>query len=87
MTIINIDLNKAKNIWRNKIRNDRIPILEYLDIQFLRAIETNDIHKQNKIKTKKQLLRDAPLDPRIENVNSAQELLNINPVLEIGYDI
>lgn len=85
--MINIDLNKAKNIWRNKIRTDRIPILEYLDVQFLRAIETNNIERQNKIKNKKQLLRDAPSDPRIENANSPEQLKLIDPVSEIGYEI
>lgn len=85
--MININLNIAKNIWRNKIRSDRIPLLEYLDVQFLRAIENNDINKQNKIKYKKQLLRDAPSDPRINNANSPEELATIDPVKEIGYEI
>ena len=85
--MINIDLNKAKIIWKNKIRVDRLPVLEYLDVQFLRAIETNDIIKQNKIKHKKQLLRDAPSDHRIDNANSPDQLKLIDPVVEIGYDI
>lgn len=85
--MININLNIAKNIWRNKIRSDRIPLLEYLDVQFLRAIENNDINKQNKIKYKKQLLRDAPSDPRISSANSPEELSIIDPVKEIGYEI
>lgn len=85
--MINIDLNKAKNIWRNKIRIERIPILEYLDVQFLRAIETNDAEKQNKIKYKKQLLRDAPSDQRINTANNLDQLKSIDPVAEIGYEI
>jgi hypothetical protein len=85
--MINIDLNKAKIIWKNKIRIDRLPILQYLDVQFLRAIETGDLEEQNKIKNKKQLLRDATLDPRINEANSPDQLKLIDPVSEIGYDL
>ena len=83
--MINIDLNKAKTIWKNKIRIDRLPILQYLDVQFLRAIETGDLEEQNKIKNKKQLLRDATLDPRINEANSPDQLKLIDPVSEIGH--
>lgn len=85
--MIDINIDKAKDIWRSKIRIDRIPILEYLDVQFLRAIETNNIERQNKIKHKKQLLRDSPSDPRIDNANSPEQLKLIDPVSEIGYEI
>jgi hypothetical protein len=85
--MINIDLNKAKIIWKNKIRIDRLPILQYLDVQFLRAVETGDLEEQNKIKNKKQLLRDATLDPRINEANSPDQLKSIDPVSEIGYSL
>lgn len=85
--MINIDLNKAKTIWKNKIRIDRLSVLQYLDVQFLRAIETGDLEEQNKIKNKKQLLRDATLDPRINEANSTDQLKSIDPVSEIGYSL
>lgn len=83
MIIINMD--KAKDIWRNKIRFDRISILEKLDIAYLRSLETNNIYEQQTIIAKKQKLRDAPTDPRIDNATKPEELLNINPITEIGY--
>lgn len=83
MIIINMD--KAKDIWRDKIRFDRISILEKLDIAYLRSLETNNIYEQQTIITKKQKLRDAPTDPRIDSATKPEELLNINPITEIGY--
>jgi hypothetical protein len=81
--MISIDMNIAKNIWRNKIRNDRQPLMEKLDVEFLRAIENNDIGQQDLIKSKKQILRDAPADPRIDQASTTEELITINPILEL----
>lgn len=81
--MITINLEKAKEIWRNKIRADRQPIFESLDILYIRALETNDTEKQNEIIIKKQKLRDAPQDPRISAASSIEELQTINPIEEI----
>jgi hypothetical protein len=81
--MITINLEKAKEIWRNKIRADRQPIFNNLDILYMRALETNDIEKQNEIIIKKQKLRDAPQDPRISAASSIEELQTINPIEEI----
>lgn len=83
--MISIDIEQAKNIWRNKLRILRIPILEQLDIQFMKAIESNNTDKQQDIANKKQILRDAPSDPRIENAQTTQQLININPIKELGF--
>lgn len=83
--MITINLDKAKNIWRDKIRIDRQNILSQLDIEFIRSIETNNIKFQQDIIYKKQLLRDAPADPRISYAVSIDELLDINPIKDIGY--
>lgn len=82
MIVINLD--EAKNIWRNNLRVLRIPILEKLDIEFMKAIENNNSIQQQDIANKKQILRDAPSDPRIQNAQSIQELININPIIELG---
>jgi hypothetical protein len=81
--MITINLEKAKEIWRNKIRADRQPIFESLDILYIRALETNDTEKQNEIIIKKQKLRDATQDPRISAASSIEELQTINPIEEI----
>ena len=81
--MITIDINVAKDIWKNKIRTERLPLLSKLDIEFLRAVENNDIEQQNIIRNKKQFLRDAPSDSRIDNAQTTDELITINPILEL----
>lgn len=81
--MITINIEKAKNIWKNKIRTDRIPVLAKLDVDFLRAIENQDIELQNLIVRKKQYLRDAPQDPRFDTITVVEELFNIDPIKEV----
>lgn len=82
--MITINMDIAKQIWRNKIRINRKTIFEKLDILYLRAIENNTTVEQHNIAILKQKLRDAPSDPRIETAISPSELLIINPLLEIN---
>lgn len=82
MILINIEI--AKNIWRDKLRLLRAPLLSKLDIDFLRAIEINNINEQQRIIALKQRLRDAPNDPRIDAATSVQELILINPIENLG---
>lgn len=53
-----INIEKAKEIQKNKFRQARKPILENLDIEYIKVLETGDIQKQQEIITKKQALRD-----------------------------
>lgn len=76
--MINIDLNKAKDIWKNIIRFNRAPLLEKLDIDFLKALETNNTEGLQNIIRIKNELRNAPNDIRIETANSISELETIN---------
>lgn len=66
---IDIDLDKAKDAWKEKLRQDRAPLLEALDIDFMRAVENSDTVKQNQVKDQKQVLRD------ITNLVDAAETL------------
>ena len=56
---IGINVNKAKQIHKDKIRNVRKPLLEAEDIVFMRAVESNDDTSKTASSTKKQALRDA----------------------------
>ena len=56
---IGINVNKAKQIHKDKIRNVRKPLLEAEDIVFMRAVESNDDTAKTASSTKKQALRDA----------------------------
>lgn len=76
-------MNKAKEIWRDKIRGDRQPVLEDLDIQYLKATEAQNTTLKNHIEIKKQELRDAPEDIRIAEAATPEDLKVIDPVSEI----
>ena len=55
---IKVDITKAKNIWKDKIRVARKPKLEELDIEFDKAQETGA--DTSAIVAKKKDLRDFP---------------------------
>ena len=55
---ITVNINKAKDIWKDKIRVARKPKLEELDIQFIKAQETGA--DTSSIVANKQELRDYP---------------------------
>ena len=56
--MITIDISKAKEVWKNKIREKRKPVLEQLDIDFVKVQETSS--DTTGIVADKQTLRDLP---------------------------
>jgi hypothetical protein len=83
--MININMDKAKNIWRDKVRADRTPYFEQLDVDYLKATESQNVVVKTHIETKKQQLRDAPEDSRIESATTPEELKAVDVVEEIMY--
>jgi len=55
---ITIDITKAKNIWKNKIRFNRSKVLKKLDVDFIKAQEAGT--DTTSIVADKQTLRDLP---------------------------
>jgi hypothetical protein len=53
-----VNIDKAKELHKNKFRTARAPKLEELDIAFMKAVETGDTEKQTEIASEKQILRD-----------------------------
>ena len=53
-------MDTAREIWRDDLRAARQPLLEALDVEFMRAVEAKDEAKQDEIAEKKQELRDVP---------------------------
>lgn len=53
---ITVNLNKAKDITKDKLRAERAPLLQALDVQFQRALETGG--NTAEIVAEKQRLRD-----------------------------
>jgi len=77
--VIEEDLETAKDIWRDKIRVERKPLLEALDTKFMKALETGDTATQTLVGTQKQALRDAPSDSAIESATTIAELKLARP--------
>ena len=67
-----IDMEKARDVWRDKIRNARKPKLEALDIQYMRAQEAGE--DTSAIVATKNKLRDFPSKPEIDSASTVEEL-------------
>lgn len=76
--MITINLDKAKEIQKNRWRDARKSILEKLDTEFIRAVETGDTVKQQQIAAKKQALRDVTTTD-LSSVTNIEELKNVWP--------
>ena len=69
MAII-IDINKAKDITKDRLRIERKPLLEAQDVAFQRALESNA--DTNAIVAEKQRLRD--ITTLVDTANTVEEL-------------
>ena len=67
-----IDMAKAKEIHKNKIREARTDKFNELDVEFTKALESGS--DTTEIKNKKQALRDAPADSAINSASTTDEL-------------
>lgn len=68
--MITIDITKAKELWKSKIRYFRTIALEKLDVEFIRATEQG--LDTSVIVANKQLLRDLP--SKVDTANSIEEI-------------
>ena len=69
MAII-IDIDKAKDITKDRLRAEREPLLLVQDVAFQRALETGT--DTSAIVAEKQRLRD--ITKLVDNVNTVEEL-------------
>ena len=67
-----IDMAKAREVHKTKIRTAREPLLVALDIEFQKALETSA--STTDIVSKKQALRDAPADSGIASASDEAAL-------------
>ena len=67
-----VDMAKAREIHKNRIRDARAPKLAELDIEFQKALETGA--STTDIVAKKQALRDAPADSGIAAASDTDAL-------------
>lgn len=76
--VIKVDMEKAKGLWRDKIRQARVEEFLALDGQFMFALETGA--DTAPIAAKKQVLRDAPAHPGIDAATTPEELKAVQPI-------
>ena len=67
-----INMAKAREIHKDKIRSARVEKFKELDIEFQKALETGA--STTDIVAKKQALRDAPADSGIASASDADAL-------------
>jgi len=67
-------IERAREIQRNILRHERAGEFPELDALWMRAIATGDTKAAADIEAKRQALRDAPADPRIDAAVSIAEL-------------
>lgn len=76
--VISVNMAKAKDIWRDKIRLAREEPLKALDTAYMRALEAGSSTTQ--IIADKQALRDAPALASIDAATTPDELKAIQPI-------
>lgn len=75
---ITVNMDAAKDIWRDKIRVAREPELAKLDTAFMKAQETGA--DTTAIVAQKQALRDAPAHADIDAATTPDELKAVQPI-------
>ena len=72
--VISEDLETAKLIFKDKIREVRGPLLEEQDVAYMRAMEADEASAKTASVTKKNALRDAPAASAIGSASNISEL-------------
>ena len=67
---IQVNINKAKDITKDRLRDERKPLLEAQDVAFQRALEANE--DTTAIVAEKQRLRD--ITNQVDSMTTVEEL-------------
>ena len=73
-SVISEDMTKAKEIFKDKIREVRTPLLDAEDVVYMKALEADDASAKTASVTKKTALRDAPAASAIGSASTITEL-------------
>jgi len=72
--VITEDLAKSKEIFKDKIRKARAPLLDAEDVVYMKALEAADSDAQAASVAKKKALRDAPAAKAITDADTIAKL-------------
>lgn len=70
---ITVDITKAKDIWKNKIRKARETALAKLDVDYMKALEQNE--DTTTIIANKNTLRDLP--SQVDSTTTVDEIKGV----------
>lgn len=73
-TVISEDIDAARGLFKEKIREIRKPLLEAEDVVYMKALEADNTSAKTASATKKQNLRDAPAASAIISATTIDEL-------------
>ena len=73
-SVISEDMDAAKAIFKDKIREFRAPLLEAEDVVYMKALEAGDTDAQAASVTKKNNLRNAPAASAISSASDIAAL-------------
>lgn len=71
---LQVSLDMARDCTRDRLRGERRPMMEALDIEAARALETGDVTSLDEIATEKRRLRDITQHPSIDAAKSLDDL-------------
>ena len=72
--MIKIDMTKAKDITKDRLRTERTPLLQALDIEMMKNL--SDTEKLAEIEAEKQRLRD--ITKVVDNLLTVEELKSVS---------
>ena len=72
--VISEDMTKAKELFKDKIREVRQPLLDAEDVVYMKALEAGDSSAQTASAEKKKSLRDAPAASAIDSATTIAKL-------------
>jgi hypothetical protein len=72
--VISEDMDAAKVIFKDKIREVRQPLLEAEDVIYMKALEADDASAKTASVAKKKALRDAPAAQAITDADTIAKL-------------
>lgn len=79
-----IDLERAKDVWRNKMRLSRDKRLKQLDLEWMKAMERGDSAESVKIAAQKQELRDITKRDELKYAKTLAEIKAFWPAILNG---
>ena len=79
MAIVSLNLEKGREIVKERFRPERNRRLAALDVEFQRALESGDTDAQAAVVAKKEALRNATADPSIAELNDLSSMIYYVP--------